>query len=66
MVKNVISTKACFFASKSVGFLNEAILPIFLKFEANLTGLQDQRSTNRSVNQPKVDDMHDVKIVILS
>ena len=39
MVKNVISTKACFFASKSVGFLNEAILPIFLKFEANLTGL---------------------------
>ena len=46
MVKNVISTKACFFASKSVGFLNEAILPIFLKFEANLTGPFNLRRTS--------------------
>ena len=50
MVKNVISTKACFFASKSVGFLNEAILPIFLKFEANLTGL-DGRAEGGSYNR---------------
>ena len=44
MVKNVISTKACFFASKSVEFLNEAISPIE---SSNLTGLKSLfRSTS--------------------